>query len=541
MSRRAFLSALVAVPVLAACGSTAVPASPSTASGANGALKLPAYVPVSTIKPDLPSPGEGVEAGYLAYPANPVKAVAQTPGSGGDVDVMVWNPGGAFAPLDQSAMWQAINKAVGANLKPNAVPLADYQTKLATVIAGGSLPDTIYLSNFGTIQNLPEFLKAQCAELTPYLSGDAVKDYPNLANIPTRSWRSSIIGNAMYGVPIASAPFQYALWVHQDLMDQAGLPPPKNGDDFKRVLQDLNRPQSGVWGFSSEASTGWGVTNGLFPTFFRAPNNWRNDDGKLTKNYETDEYKAAIGYAKDIYGLNVISPNSVNNTRTDFGSRRAAVRWDAYDGAGAVVFLNMAAALNPPSTLRRFRPFAADGGKPAYYLATGAFGFNVYKKASADRIKELLRVANFFASPFGSQEYLLVHYGVKDVDYTLDPKGNPVLTDKGKTDTNPLWRYIASPASVLYYPQAPEFVQPAQDDEKAWVAAGVDDPTFGYYSATSATKSPVLDKAIADGVADIVAGRRPLTDWDGLVQDWRRNGGDRMRAEYQQALQASAK
>jgi putative aldouronate transport system substrate-binding protein len=38
-------------------------------------------------------------------------------------------------------------------------------------------------------------------------------------------------------------------------------------------------------------------------------------------------------------------------------------------------------------------------------------------------------------------------------------------------------------------------------------------------------------------VADIVQGRRPLSDLDGLVTAWRQNGGDTMRNEFQAELQ----
>ena len=41
------------------------------------------------------------------------------------------------------------------------------------------------------VAGVPQFLEQQGADLTPYLSGDAIKDYPALANIPTRAWKNS--------------------------------------------------------------------------------------------------------------------------------------------------------------------------------------------------------------------------------------------------------------------------------------------------------------------------------------------------------------
>ena len=71
-------------------------------------------------------------------------------------------------------------------------------------------------------------------------------------------------------------------------------------------------------------------------------------------------------------------------------------------------------------------PFAVDGGTPVYLAGNGNFGITFIKQQpSADRVKMLLRVADFLAAPFGSQEWLLNYYGVKDVDYKFDDSGTP--------------------------------------------------------------------------------------------------------------------
>jgi hypothetical protein len=38
---------------------------------------------------------------------------------------------------------------------------------------------------------------------------------------------------------------------------------------------------------------------------------------------------------------------------------------------------------------------------------------------------------------------------------------------------------------------------------------------------------------------DIFYGRRPLGDFDQLVRDWRNDGGDQIRGEFEQAYAAS--
>jgi putative aldouronate transport system substrate-binding protein len=192
------------------------------------------------------------------------------------------------------------------------------------------------------------------------------------------------------------------------------------------------------------------------------------------------------------------------------------------------------------STIRTIHPFAAAGGQPRYYLSPRSFGFTVLKKASADRIKELLHVLDFFASPFGSQEYLLLRYGVKDVHYTLDSRGNPVPTPQGQTDVNSLWsQAIGGYPQVLFNPLSDDYAPFMQAEENIMLRIGVADPTVGLYSATNTDKGPTLTQTFNDGVTAIVAARRPLADFDKLVKDWRSGGGDEIRKEFEQAYAAA--
>ena len=57
---------------------------------------------------------------------------------------------------------------------------------------------------------LAQFLDAKMQDLTPFLSGDAIKDYPNLAAHPTGVWRTTVYSNKIYGVGDPLAPFFWA-------------------------------------------------------------------------------------------------------------------------------------------------------------------------------------------------------------------------------------------------------------------------------------------------------------------------------------------
>jgi putative aldouronate transport system substrate-binding protein len=186
-------------------------------------------------------------------------------------------------------------------------------------------------------------------------------------------------------------------------------------------------------------------------------------------------------------------------------------------------------------------PFSADGkAKPIYHTGPSNFGMSFIKKASTDRVKLLLRVLNYIASPFSSQEWALLNYGVEGVHFNRAAQGVPVLTDKGKAEVLSTWKYITNTPQVLYDTnRSQEYATNIQEDEKAMADVAIADPTLGLYSPTYSSQQPLLDQAMTDGVSDIVIGRAQLSALDGLVKDWRTNGGEKSRAEYQDALAAA--
>jgi putative aldouronate transport system substrate-binding protein len=191
--------------------------------------------------------------------------------------------------------------------------------------------------------------------------------------------------------------------------------------------------------------------------------------------------------------------------------------------------------MTPPVKVRTIQPFAHDGGKPTWHQFHAAIGITAIKKNPPERVKEILRILNYFAAPFGSQESRLLEYGLEGVHFQYDAQGNPIKTDKGRADLNVMWQYLAVRPPVLFYPQDAEFAGVAYADTKAMLPALVKDPSLGLYSRTDRSKGGPLYQTFADGLLPIVTGRAPLSDYDKVLSDWKSGGGDQMRTEYQQA------
>jgi putative aldouronate transport system substrate-binding protein len=144
---------------------------------------------------------------------------------------------------------------------------------------------------------------------------------------------------------------------------------------------------------------------------------------------------------------------------------------------------------------------------------------------------------NYFAAPFGSEEYQLINYGVEGVDFDFDDRGNPVLTQRGQAEQTISvgWQYLTLPLPVLFNPNDANFVKATYEDEQAMVPVLVQDPSIGLYSETDISMTSQLTRPFFDGIGEIVTGRRPLSDYDQLVSAWRSSGGEQMRSEFQAA------
>jgi putative aldouronate transport system substrate-binding protein len=529
------LTAALGWPLLEACTTTT--AQPSSGSGAG---VLPSYVPLKGVKPDYAGNAAGVRDLYTSFPANPFQSVSGTPGSGGDMAALVISFAQPPTPLAQNTYWQQMNRNLGVDYKPTIVASADWNVKLATVMAGGDLPDYMLLYPPGGVPNMLSFLEAKCMDLTELLSADNVKAYPNLANILTAAWRNTVYGGRIYGLPQPRGVFGNAMFIHSDYAQQvAGTWQPANTDDFLRLMKTLTQPARNVWGMCAPTQANYNLD--FFMQVFRAPNHWKLENGKITTYLATDEARAAVAFARTCFQAGVFHPqaNTVSQTQDKnwfYGGQIVAYQdgFSAYQQTWPAV-KQVDSKFEP----RVIVPFGHDGGRGLYWLGSGSFAFTAMKRTTKARAQELLRVADYLAAPFGSQEYLFLNFGVRDVDYRPNSDGAPVLTDTGKAEVALYQQYIAAANLTLYNAQYPDFIRTLHEQEQQLVPLGVADPSVGLYSETSTERSATLNTLLTDRLAAVINGRAPMSDYDQVLKDWRSQGGAQIEQELTKAYQSS--
>jgi putative aldouronate transport system substrate-binding protein len=510
--------------------SGAATASPSSQAGKS---VLPAYVPYAGVKPDLPAAGPGALDGFLSYPDNPPVTIPVPPGKGESFSALTQLLNVSPSPFEKNKSWQALNKALGIDLKYTFAPPAQYSAKVATTIAG-DVPDVMALGQ--NVPRMADVLEAKFQDLTEYLAGDAIKEYPFLANIPEISWKSAMFNGKLYCVPSLNRLIPGQMLIRKDIAESKQLDyKVDSAAAFTELCKAIADPKKGKYAILGNGP----ITFAL--QMCGAPNGWANDGGKFTASVETDEYKRALDYVAGLWKSGACYPDtfagSVNINQL-FGTGTCALT----NGGGIVYegYMDDYAPTTPGFALDFIAPPKFDGGGLAgVYQGNGVATLTGLKKANPDRIRALLKVMNYLAAPFGTSEYLMVTFGVKDVDYTWDEQTkSPRVTQQGNAELLPL-RYVVRPPMVLYSPGYPEATQSAYAYEKTIFADSVPLPTVGLASSTDQEKGASLQAPLTSLQNEIIQGRKPVSAWDAAVRSWRQAGGDTVRAEYQTAYQQS--
>ncbi len=570
--------------VLAACGSSAAPtatksaatAAPSPAAGASpttaaasavsatrasgtttqataSASTTTAGTTAGTAAPTdgfYPSPAPNVPDAYTKLPPA-FKSVNAVPGKGSKVTAFLIGYNPPVPGRSSNKYWQELEKRLGVTWEPTVTPAASYVEKLTATIASGDIPDlTLLQLEYAPDQNRL-MIQGAYTDLTPYLTGDALKNYPNLARFPAALWKNVARKGKIYSVPVPNLIAQNTLMFRQDWAEKVGFGQMKSADDFMNCMVAFakNDPdgngKADTFGLGSNGSSAFSVS--AFLHMFRVPNTWRkNADGTLTHMIETDEYKQAITFMRQLYAAGGFHPDIASITTAQSRDYFIGSKIGAYnDGIAALTGSTglrvKIKPLTPTANVTAWVPPGLDGGKAVFHNFPGYNSVAVIPAKvgkDAERAKELLRILDYFAAPFGSEEYIFLKNGIEGVHFNRSADGTPVRTDVGNAEIGDLSTIMTNPP-VFFYSDTPDAGPYLQGVTRDLLAIGIDNPVVGLYSPTDAAKTGELSQLIRDRLTNIVAGRDPLSAFDSWIKDWRSRGGDQIRQEYQDALKAN--
>ncbi len=541
VSRRNFLglagvsvAAVALTGTLSACGSGGAK---DGGAAASKSVTLPTYKEFTAVTAELPGNSDGLEAGFLTMP-KPVASTTAKPLSG-PVSVLSETFEVMAPAMPDNPFWQRLNSALGGEFNMQIVEdIGDgYPAKFATILASDTLPDLMWIPPNQGIPNVGPMLEAKFADLTPYLAGDAVLEYPNLAALKPDSWRTAVVNGKIWGAPIPSTPFGQVMVGNKDTWSKVGGLTAKDAGEFFDKVKELSNPAKKQYALEPAYIN----MLHMITEWLGAPNGWAvNADRSLTHLYETDAYLAGLEYAAKLFAAGAFYPDvNVTNTKAKIinGSLGAVVTSGPRD-------LGSYRALDANTNIEILVPFSFDGTiKPTYDMGYGTVGYTAFKKADEKRIKEQLALVNWLSAPFGTEEYLMKNYGVAGKDFDLDKDGNPIPTRDGLKDLPGVvsaLNIMTAPERVNFNPGFPEVTKYVYETEKKLLAFAWRNPTNGSYSDTNAKVGPKITKIVRDKTIDIITGRAKVSEHADVLKRWKAEGGDKIRQEYAAGLNPEA-
>ncbi|MEV7861993.1 extracellular solute-binding protein [Streptomyces hirsutus] len=544
-SRRSFLAstavatAAVAggMPLLSACGGADGGSREGTTSGKDAKDILPAFVAGSVVTPDIASKN-GSAVGFTGKLdlAGLKTSVPKKLGKGGKVTVMA--PFWGSPPKGDNAYYTAMNDLIGVDVAWQNQDGNTYDQKLGAVLASSDVPDVVVIPGWNMGGKIPSAITSKFADLGPYLSGDKVKEYPNLAAIPTDAWQRSIFGGKLRGLPMpASYVTNIVPYYRKDVFDEEGYDIPASADEFMALAKDATNAKAKRWACGDmkwTAFNAFGVPSGQ-----EKPLGWIEEGGKLVYRAELEQYLEALEWTRKLFAAGVVHPDFKlgKSQATDPGTKFAAGEFLIYnnDISSWYGLTAAQATQNPDFEIWGMDIFGHDGGDPTLYATQPAniFAF-VSKKASEAVVRDTLAVANVTAAPYGTKEFMLTNYGVEGTHYSVED-GVPVKNDTGNNHVVNAYVMVASPAPTIAHPDFANIAKGQVEWQQRMGAFTRKTPFYGM-QITEPSRLTSLSNDFEQLEDDIVRGHKKVGDMQQAVSDWKSKGGDKLRDWYRKIL-----
>lgn len=489
---------------------------------------------------------EGVPDVILT-PPEPFQSYEGRPGSGSKVRYSHLIYGPPAAPKEDNQFWQELEQRLNVTLNVEQTPVASYEEQVAVSLAGGDLADLFFLLNTGGAGAAvisQAIQQGAFTDLTDYLSGDALQEYPNLARFPRAMWEQSKIGGRLYGVPQPIYQGTNLTFYRQDWADALGLSEPSNAGEQFAFLQAFREQDPDRNGAQDTWAMGVWWAHFINP-MFRVPNQWRlNDDGTLTHQVETEEYRLAVQFQRREWESGMIHPDAPTISQAEFtdlflGGQTGLMsegfgRWWGPSGVKQTI-----KQVQPNAELAPIIPVGHDGGEavvyplPAYY---GTVAIPASVGQDEDRVRELLRICDYLYPPFGSEEYIFQNFGLEGVHHTVIEGGGWMKTPEGEAQIGELlWGFWVSDL-YIFEPGFPDHALEQQRLIEVTKPMAIQNPVQGLTSETNIEQGPTLGQLIGDTETAVILGREPVEALEQLAEEWRSRGGDQIRQEFQEAL-----
>lgn len=460
-------------------------------------------------------------------------------------------------PPAKSPGLDLINEKFNVEYKPEIIPQGDYAEKSSAIVASGSMPDLI-----GFTAN--DFRFYQWAGEGAFLPLDDYLDhYETLGGIPKHIYDAFKVNGKIYGIPRYSQPFPLTPIIRKDWLDNLGLQVPTNYDELKEVAIAFTKDDPDKNG--KKDTYGLAVGENINPNFNLGAywdfNSWyhQNNDGDYIPGIISEGRKDLVSFFADLYKEGAMTKDFAvlnwEDTNGEFYSGKAGIFVGGVSGMSEA-YLEGLLAIDPEAELVALPPFKAPDGSIGFTMGSGNSGILALNAKLADdegKIYRALEMVDYGKKFFPrdqrnpQNEDFDWMWGKEGVGYNMEnnsPVRVPTFSSDGLAPSTYFLdnrEHVPADATLRYADDysldaMKNLVNSLQDmfeSNKMFVNL-----VNGVISKTDQEKGTDLMQFLMNEQAKMIAGQRPVSDWDKLVDEYLKRGGEAIIKEMNEGIKA---
>jgi putative aldouronate transport system substrate-binding protein len=469
------------------------------------------------------------------------------------------------SPPSGSPVEKAMEEFTGQDIEFQFAPIDSYDERLNLAITSNQMPHVVAVLN----PKLPVYINAVRGGMFWDIT-DRFGSLPTLkANYDAQTLINAQVDGKLYGLPRGRALTRDGIVIRKDWLKNVGInrdltqpvtlndvyaiakafaqgDPDKNGRNDTTGLLVCMGQDGNLSGYILEMLD---VANG-------GGNKWQEDSaGGLVYTYTTQAHFASLNWLKRMFNEGIINK--------DFASMRASQFYEAIDKEQAGLYFQtvtdaherwdnvtkIVQARDP--ALARLPPTEAKAefldiitkirdvnGNIRASTEPGFNGVLSFPKSSIKSEADLIKVLQLFDKLDTPEGQSVIEWGVKGRHYNLDANGQAVMTDNSllfSAEVQPFWQMfctnrVVDRASLKGY-VAPMYTK-VYSQMAALMPYAVYNPIIPLISDTYSAVGATVDKIIYDAQAQYIMGVINEAGWWAAVERWKREGGDKITAEY---------
>ncbi|WP_047983330.1 extracellular solute-binding protein [Ornithinibacillus californiensis] len=447
-------------------------------------------------------------------------------------------------PPTKSPGLDLINEKFNIEYNPQIIPQGDYVEKSSAIVAGGDMPDLV-----GFQAN--DFRFYQWAEQGAFLPlDDFLHHFETLGGIPDHIYDAFKVDGKIYGIPRYSQPYPLTPMVRKDWLDNLGLEMPTNYEELKAVAIAFTNEDPDQNG--EDDTYGIAIGENINPNFnmgaYWDASAWyhQNDEGQYIPGIISEGRKELIQFFADLYETGAMTKDfAVLNwadTNAEFYSGKAGIFVGGVAGMSED-YMKGLLEIDPDAEFVSIPPFEAPDGSQGFTMGSGNSGILALNANMADDLGKIYRSLELvdYGKKFFPKDQRNPDnpdfdwmWGLEGTGYNMED-GNPVRVPNFSSDGLAPSTYFLDNREHIPSDSQPRYADdyslPAMKD----LVNSLQDmfesgqlyinPANGVISETEQDKGADLLQFIMNEQAKMIAGQRPVSDWDNLVEEYLQRGG----------------